>query len=293
MIIHKDITQKSPAWHELRAQNFTASELGQWIFEPLKVNLTVEKAKAELDRLGIAYKASAKKDDLIDSFPDKEPYMQLCDGAKTAIIGKIKAARLLFLRSLDWYDMTPQEKIYVEREEEIQLKSEKSFEYNIPVKYGNLLEPFARSAYESITGYEVEEIGFIEHEEGSGFGCSPDGLVKDLLGWSHGLEIKCPIPETHLAWLDDRDDDGNVNLPECHKLQVHASLAVSGLTRWDFMSYCPGEETILISVFRDETTEKVLTGFKTLVSEKRKMLERRRATRTKRFMINLLTESIS
>lgn len=279
MKLHRNITQKSPEWHNLRALNFTASELGPWITEPVKVNLTIEKTKAELDRLGKPYKASAKKEELIALLPDKDLYMQLCDGAKTAIVGKIKAARLLYLRSLAWDELTPDEKIYVEREDEMEANREKAFSYNIPVKYGNLLEPSARSIYESITGFEVEEIGFIEHAENSGFGCSPDGLVRDLLGWSHGLEIKCPIPETHLAWLDDRDDEGRVRLPEIHKLQVHASLAVTGLTRWDFLSYCPGEETILIEVHRDEFTEHVLAGLKTLVAEKSKMLARRRATR--------------
>jgi len=279
MKLHRKITQKSPEWHNLRALNFTASELGPWITDPVRVNLTVEKAKAVLDRLGISYPKSGFKDQLLALLPDKEPYMQLCDGAKTAIIGKIKAARLLYLRSIDWDDLTPDEKIYVEREDEMEANREKAFSYNIPVKYGNLLEPSARSIYESITGFEVEEIGFIEHAENSGFGCSPDGLVRDVLGWSHGIEIKCPIPETHLAWLDDRDDEGRVRLPEIHRLQVHASLAVTGLTRWDFLSYCPGEETILIEVHREDFTEQVLAGLKTLVAEKAKMLERRRATR--------------
>jgi hypothetical protein len=56
-----------------------------------------------------------------------------------------------------------------------------------------------------------------------------------------------------------------------HKLQVHASMAVTGLDRWDFLSYCPMEKPLLITVERDETTERLLAGLKTLVAEKAKM----------------------
>jgi len=43
MKIHQNITQGSDEWLALRALNFTASELGAWALEPVRVTLTVER----------------------------------------------------------------------------------------------------------------------------------------------------------------------------------------------------------------------------------------------------------
>jgi hypothetical protein len=189
---------------------------------------------------------------------------ELCQGARTAIIKKITEGKRLALESRAFDTLTMEDILWLDRQKEIAAKEEKSFDYNIPVKYGKELEPYARQYYARKTGFEVEEVGFIEHDSG-GFGCSPDGLCKDLFGYSHGVEIKCPIPETHLAWLHAG------TLPDEHKLQVHACMAVTGLNRWDFLSYCPGDAPLLITVLRDEFTDQLEAGLKTLVAEKAKM----------------------
>jgi hypothetical protein len=178
--------------------------------------------------------------------------------------------------------MSREELFYAEREAELAAKSERAFEHNIPVKYGKLLEPHARQYYKDATGYDVAEVGFIEHDSG-GFGCSPDGLaasipdcfdgddtkeIPPLELYTHGIEIKCPLPETHLAWLLAG------TLPECHKLQCHMGMAVTGLARWSFLSYCPGDAPLLVTVERDETTEKLEAGLKILVKEKAKIKAR-------------------
>jgi putative phage-type endonuclease len=132
------------------------------------------------------------------------------------------------------------------------------------MKRGRELEPEARAAYETITGYKVTEVGFILHDCGR-FGCSPDGLCLYKMfeevssnpcpeEFSHGLEIKCPVPKTHIKYLFD----GGV--PDEYLCQVHGSMAVTGLTRWDFMSYCPELPPLLITVERDEFTEAILDG---------------------------------
>jgi len=262
MKIYHDIKQGSIEWHELRAKHFTASELGPFALEPVKVTLTVDEIKAELDSQGVARKGITKRDDLLALLPGADAYTELCEGARTAIIGKIKQERLLSMRQRD--SLTSEEAIYEQRESELQAQRDRSFEYNIPVKFGNMLEPFAREYYERVTGFEVTEVGFIAHDSG-GFGCSPDGLVEYMDGHSHGVEIKCPIPETHLAWLLAG------TLPECHKLQVHACMAVTGLARWDFLSYCPGDAPLLLTVERDAFTDQLESGLKTLVAEKAKM----------------------
>lgn len=130
---------------------------------------------------------------------------------------------------------------------------------NWAMKRGTELEPTAREAYETHTGFKVTEVGFISHDC-DGFGVSPDGLIMDRAedpnrtGMHHGLELKCPVARTMLKWLDAG------TLPDEHKLQVHASMAASGLQRWDFFAYHPELVPLHIIVERDEFTERVLAG---------------------------------
>ena len=131
---------------------------------------------------------------------------------------------------------------------------------NWAMKRGTELEPTAREAYEIHTGFRVTEIGFISHDS-DGFGVSPDGLIYFDCGdagapdWvNHGLELKCPVARTMLKWLDAGA------LPDEHKLQVHASMAASGLRHWDFFAWHPELVPLHIIVERDDFTEKVLAG---------------------------------
>jgi hypothetical protein len=133
---------------------------------------------------------------------------------------------------------------------------------NWAMKRGTELEPLARAAYERHTGFTVREVGFISHDC-DGFGVSPDGLILGenetaegnvIYDWSHGLELKCPVARTMLKWLDAG------TLPDEHKLQVHASMAASGLDRWDFFAWHPELVPLHIIVERDEFTERVLVG---------------------------------
>lgn len=126
---------------------------------------------------------------------------------------------------------------------------------NWAMKRGTELEPLAREAYEKHTGFTVTEVGFISHEC-DGFGVSPDGVVHyDSAEFpTHGLELKCPVARTMLKWLDAG------TLPDEHKLQVHASMAASGLSRWDFFAWHPELVPLHIIVERDEFTEQVLSG---------------------------------
>jgi hypothetical protein len=131
---------------------------------------------------------------------------------------------------------------------------------NWAMKRGTELEPLARQAYERHTGFKVTEVGFISHDC-DGFGVSPDGLIalamekgNAIPPWNHGLELKCPVARTMLKWLDAG------TLPDEHKLQVHASMAASGLHRWDFFAYHPELVPLHIIVKRDEFTEQVLAG---------------------------------
>ena len=273
MRIYHDLLQGSPEWLDTRRRNFTASELGPWALEPVRITLTVDEIKNHLDLWGISRKGVTKRDELLAMLPEPETHFELCDGARTAILSKIKQEVMLNLQAIPAEHLTEENQLWLSREEEIAAKEAKSFEYNIPVKYGKLLEPYAREFYERKTGHEVTEVGFIEHDSG-GFGCSPDGLVYLFTGSTdypnkpaHGIEIKCPTPETHAAWLLAG------TLPECHRLQVHACMAVCGpeIQRWHFLSYCPGDAPLLVTVERDEFTDRLESGLKVLVAEKAKI----------------------
>ena len=102
------------------------------------------------------------------------------------------------------------------------------------------LEDEARKFYELVTGYEVEQVGFVELNDF--IGCSPDGLI----GEDGGLEIKCPALATHVKYLLDK------KIPTEYIPQVQGNLYVTGRKWWDFLSYYPGLEPLLLRVERDE-----------------------------------------
>jgi hypothetical protein len=100
---------------------------------------------------------------------------------------------------------------------------------NADTERGILLEPQAIAAYEAHTGQLVQPVGFIRHATKS-MGYSPDGVIGDWIGL---LEVKCPRPANHLAYLD-----GGV-VPDEHLDQCRHGLYVSGAEWIDFVSYSP------------------------------------------------------
>lgn len=105
---------------------------------------------------------------------------------------------------------------------------------------GNELEPQARAMFEVMMGVDVEEVGLIklrDHE----IGCSPDGLFDDT-----GIEIKCPLPATHCAYLRAE------KLPTTYVQQVQGTMFVLGLERYFFMSFHPEMKPLIIEVKKDE-----------------------------------------
>jgi hypothetical protein len=232
-----DVKQGSEEWLALRKTYFTGSALGEWLVEQPKLDLTISEMTAFLSDSGSLAPKGAKWSDLAALMPDDvrekyTVYTSTRDKAwKNAIWDKLG---------------------------ELSQDDEPNFP-NWPMKRGTELEPQARVAYERHTGLTVTEVGFISHES-DGFGVSPDGLVSidgDEYGpsaMSHGLELKCPVARTMLKWLDAG------TLPDEHKLQVHASMAASGLQRWDFFAWHPELVPLHVIVERDEFTERVLAG---------------------------------
>ena len=107
-----------------------------------------------------------------------------------------------------------------------------------------MMEPEARSYYELHRGVDVRQVGFCTTDDGR-FGSSPDGLSEGA------LELKCPMPATHVEWLVGG------TLPDEHKVQCHGHLIVTGLPWCDFLSYLPGAPPLLVRVEPDDFTKKL------------------------------------
>jgi len=110
------------------------------------------------------------------------------------------------------------------------------------MRRGNELEEEARSWYEMATGLNVEEVGIVKSGE---FSCSPDGLIFDNESIVKGLEIKCPLAHTHVGYLKDR------KLPTKYIPQIQSSIFVCNVLEWDFLSYHPDIEPMIINVKAD------------------------------------------
>lgn len=108
-------------------------------------------------------------------------------------------------------------------------KKAKGFRATGDMLLGVEREPYARMAYEARTDRVVEEVAFIKHDW-MRVGCSPDGLI---LGEKRGLEIKSPLPSTHLKYLLAG------GCPDEYRIQVQANLWLTGFDVWSFVSWCP------------------------------------------------------
>lgn len=90
-------------------------------------------------------------------------------------------------------------------------------------------EADACGIYEAVTGTILETVGFLAHDSLMA-GASLDGYVNDFEGI---VEVKCPLPATHLEYLRT----GVV--PEEYQPQVENNLWISGARWCDWLSYCP------------------------------------------------------
>lgn len=112
---------------------------------------------------------------------------------------------------------------------------------------GNELEPHAKAAYEFANDVEVVEVGLCLHDEFE-CGASPDGLI----GEDGGIEIKCPLPHNHVAYLRAGE------VPSKYIPQIQGCLWITGREWWDFMSYHPSMQDLIVRVYRDEAYIKKL-----------------------------------
>lgn len=109
---------------------------------------------------------------------------------------------------------------------------------------GNLLEAEAIPWLAFTQNIKVDRVGFITTDDES-MGCSPDGLI----GEDGGLEVKCPLAQTHIRYLLD----GQV--PKQYLAQVHGSMYVTRRKWWLFMSYSRQFPKLIVRVERDESIQ--------------------------------------
>jgi hypothetical protein len=111
----------------------------------------------------------------------------------------------------------------------------------IDMEFGQVLETEAIPWFENFYDTAIQRVGFITTDDGK-LGCSPDGL----LGHDSGIEIKCPLANTHAKYLLAGE------LPEEYVHQVHGSMLVTGFSSWTFFSYRRGFPPLKLIIERDE-----------------------------------------
>lgn len=119
---------------------------------------------------------------------------------------------------------------------------------NDSIERGRELEPVAREFYEFVSGHQVDQVGLVYKDEARLFSCSPDGLV----GENGGIEIKCPSIGVHTRYLY-----GN-KCPTDYYQQVQGCLYVTGRKWWDFISYYPDVEPLIVRCYPDEKFQEAL-----------------------------------
>lgn len=246
MKLFPHIVQGSDEWRQLRAEYFTASALGEWLIEEPKLDMTVAQIQEALTKEAITFKKSDLRPALVELLPNE-----------------VFLANLKYTKDRDnaWQNAIESRLGRISEEEEPEWDT-------WATKRGKTLEPDARFAYEARTGLSTVQVGFCAHDSDD-FGGSPDALaltlpidaVPPLLTdeqarklFTNGVELKCHIPRTHIRFLR------RGGFREEHAIQVHASMASTGLREWHLFGYCP-DLPPLFEVFRwDETTDKVLAA---------------------------------
>lgn len=132
------------------------------------------------------------------------------------------------------------------------------------IERGKELEPDAVKMYEFERGVKTRTVGFITNDAGT-IGASPDRLIIDGNG---AVEIKCPAPQTHIAYMID--GFGNDYVP-----QVQGQMLVGGFDYIDRYSYHPAMPPACVRTPRDEDyIAKLVDALDQFNTMKAEMIER-------------------
>jgi hypothetical protein len=135
------------------------------------------------------------------------------------------------------------------------------FKGSVHTERGNKNEIAALQELSNLLGKGIDDGSMIvmgDMENGV-VACSPDGQIQNDFGQMiEGTEVKCPCRCTYKVMID-KDI-----LPTEYKLQVHASMAITGCKVWHFAAYSPSKPLFYKRVEWDDFTDTVkesLEGF--------------------------------
>lgn len=115
------------------------------------------------------------------------------------------------------------------------------------MKRGHVQEAAGGRAYGFITNQEIIQVGFCLSDDGR-YGCSPDRLVGD----EGGLEVKAPSPGVHVGYMRRPNE-----VPGIYKPQVLGNLLVTERPWWDFISYHPDFEPVIVRTWAEEVADQL------------------------------------
>lgn len=118
------------------------------------------------------------------------------------------------------------------------------------IERGKLLEPDAAEAYSKKTKRMTTKVGIVVSDDGA-CSCSPDRIYGDPEGKTGsgllvGIEIKVPGSPTHLQYLESGGPGRS------YIWQVLGSMLICNFDEWDFFSYSPGLDGVLVRYQRND-----------------------------------------
>lgn len=131
------------------------------------------------------------------------------------------------------------------------------------MKRGHEIEEEARDYYEFTTDAEIKKVGFC-FENAKRFGCSPDALINE----KGGLEIKCPSAGVHVGYLIAN------KVPTEYRLQILGSLLVTDREWWDFISYHPEIDALIVRTHREDVVNDLNTLKAALIKVNKKIYDK-------------------
>lgn len=123
------------------------------------------------------------------------------------------------------------------------------YRFEIPQTFamqrGIELEPTAREAYSFIYGRDIQEVGFVDLEDMHA-GCSPDGVIYDGERIAEIIEIKCPLIETFVSYLDPEFMNPD------YYVQCQFNMFITGADVCHFIVYHPDFNLIVRKIDKDD-----------------------------------------
>ncbi len=168
----------------------------------------------------------------------------------SAKIGKLSASNASKIITTDGKPSKQREGYLYELAAEIITGKSENGYTNGAMANGIERESESRDYYSFVHGVEVQQVGLIYKDEGKRLLCSPDGIVNN----EYGVELKNPLGKTQVKYLLDGD------VPTEYFAQIQFSLFVTGFKFWDFCSYVPNMDALILRVEPDKTFQTALKG---------------------------------